>query len=41
MYNVAFKATDMASKILTFLKSNYLKYQVTEKLLDRVISTGR
>jgi len=32
MHNIAFTATD-ASKILTFPKANYLKYQVMEKLL--------
>jgi len=28
MYNTAFTATDVASKILIFLKANYFKYQV-------------
>jgi len=36
MYNIAFTATDVASKILIFLKANYLKYQVTAKLLKKV-----
>jgi len=38
MYNIAFTATDVASKILTFLKANYVKYQAMEKLLNQVIS---
>jgi len=38
IYNFVFTAT--ASKILTFLKAKYLKYQVMVKLLDQVISKG-
>jgi len=30
--------TYVAFKILTFLKANYLKYQVMEKLLNQVIT---
>jgi len=40
MYHVAFTATNMDFKILTFLKANYLKYQVMVKLLTQVISKG-
>jgi len=41
MYNTAFTATNVASKILTFLKAKYLKYQVVAKLLiNQVISEG-
>jgi len=36
MYNFAFTATDVASKILLFLKANYLKYQVMAELLNQV-----
>jgi len=32
-YNIAFPATDVASKIVTFLEANYLKYQLMTKLL--------
>jgi len=38
MCNIAFTATDVSSKILIFLKTNYLKYQVMEKLFNQVIS---
>jgi len=38
MYHIAFKATDVASKILTFLNINYLKYQVMVKLFNQLIS---
>jgi len=38
MYNIAFIVTDVASKIFTFLKANNLKYQVTAKLLNQLIS---
>jgi len=38
MYNIAFTATDVASKILAFLKANYLKHQVTAKLHNQAIS---
>jgi len=34
MYDIAFTAIDVVSKILTFLKPNYLKYEVMEKLLN-------
>jgi len=37
MYNIAFVATDVAFKILAFLKTNYLKHHVMEKLLHQVI----
>jgi len=37
-YNIVFTATDVASKILSFLKANYLKYQVMAKLHNQVIS---
>jgi len=40
MYHVVFTATDVASKILVFLKANYLKYQVTAKLLNQAMSKG-
>ena len=40
MYNITFTATDVASKILIFLKGNYLKYQVMAKLINQVISKG-
>ena len=40
MYNVAFTATDVASKVLVFLKANYLKYQITAKLLHQAMSKG-
>jgi len=40
LYNNAFTATDMASKILTSLKANYFKYQVMGKLFNQVISKG-
>jgi len=40
MHNAEFTATDVASKIWTFLKTNHLKYQVMAKLLDQVISKG-
>jgi len=33
MYNTTFTAVGVASKILAFLKANYLKYQMTAKLL--------
>jgi len=36
MYNFAFTATDVASKILLFLKANYLKYQAMAELLNQV-----
>jgi len=26
LYNIAFTATDLAAKVLTFLKANYLKF---------------
>jgi len=35
-----FTATDVASKILKFLKANYMKYHVMAKLLNQVISKG-
>jgi len=38
MYNAGFPATTVASKILTFLNANNLKYQVLENLLNQVIS---
>jgi len=38
MYNTAFQATDMASKLWTFLKANYMKNQVMAKLPNQVIS---
>jgi len=38
IYNIAFTVTDVASEILTFLKANCLKYKVTAKLLNQVIS---
>ena len=38
VYNIAFTVTAVASKILTFLKTNYLKYQVMAKLLNQAIS---
>jgi len=38
MYNIAFTATEVASKILIFLKGNYLNYQVIANLLNQVIS---
>jgi len=38
MHNTALTAIDLASKILTFLKANHLKYQVMEKLSNQVIS---
>jgi len=38
MYNIAFQATDMASKLWTFLKASYLKNQVMAKLPNQVIS---
>jgi len=37
MYSIVFTAADVASKILTFPKANYLKYQVMAKLLNQVI----
>jgi len=37
VYNAGFTAKGLASKLLTFLKENYWKYQVMEKLLDQVI----
>jgi len=37
---IAFAATGMTSNVLTFLQANYLKYQVTAKLLNQVISKG-
>jgi len=37
---VAFTATYVASEILIFRKSNFLKYQVTAKLLYQVINKG-
>jgi len=40
MYNTMFTATDVASKILKFLKANYMKYHVMAKLLNQVISKG-
>jgi len=40
MHNVIFVITDVAFKILTFLKANYLKYQVIAKLLNNVTSKG-
>jgi len=40
MYNFAFTAEDMVSRILAFPKTNYSKYQVMAKLLNRVISKG-
>jgi len=33
MLNIVFIATDMASKISTFIKANFLKYQVTQNHL--------
>jgi len=40
MYDISFTATGLASKILTLLKANYLKYQVPAKLLDQVMTKG-
>jgi len=40
VYNITFTATDVASKISTFLKANYSKYQVMAKLLGQLISQG-
>jgi len=40
MYSTAFTATDMASKILNFLKEIYWKYEVMAKLLNQAISKG-
>jgi len=40
LHNFMHTATDVASKILTFLKANYLKYQVMTKLLNQVTSKG-
>jgi len=37
---IVFAATDVASVFLNVLKSNYLKYQATAKLLDQIISKG-
>jgi len=37
-YNLAFTATDVASKIFPFLKAIYLKYQVMAKLLNQVVN---
>jgi len=37
-YNIAFTATAVASKILTSIKANYLKYQAMAKFLNQVIS---
>jgi len=36
--NIAFTATDVASKIFAFLKANYLKYQAMKRLLNHVVS---
>jgi len=38
MYNIAFTATDVSSKVRTFLNALYWKYQVVAKLLNQVIS---
>jgi len=38
MRDIAFAATDVASKIVTFLNANYLKYQVMVNFLYQVIS---
>jgi len=40
MYNIALTATDVDSKILTFLKTSYMKYQVMAKILNQVVSRG-
>jgi len=40
MHNIALAATDVAPRIVTFLKENYLKNQVTAKLLNHLISKG-
>jgi len=40
MYNIAFVATDVASKTLTFLKTSYLMHHVMANLLNQVISEG-
>jgi len=40
MYNIVFTATDLPSKVFTFLNANYLKYQVMAKLPNQVISKG-
>ena len=40
MCDTAYAATDVAPDVLTFLKANYLKYQVSVKLLNQVISKG-
>jgi len=39
MYNAGFTAIDVASKILNFLKANYLvlQYEVMEKLLKYLL----
>jgi len=38
--DIKFTAREVASKIFTFLKANYLKYQVTTKTFNQVISKG-
>jgi len=38
LYNIVFTTTDVVAKIITFLKTNYLKYQVMQSLLYQVIS---
>jgi len=38
--DIKFTAREVASKILTFLKANYLKYPVTTKTFNQVISKG-
>ena len=40
MHGAAFTATDVASQIFIFLKTNYLKCQVMTELLNQVISKG-
>jgi len=40
MYNIAFTATDVHCKILTFLKASCMKYQVMVKIPNEVISRG-
>jgi len=40
MYNIMVTAIDVASKFLTFLKANYLKYQVMKELINLVINTS-
>jgi len=40
MYNIAFTVADVASKTLTLPEANYLKCQVTAKLLKQVICSS-